>query len=90
MVARNGLGGFSDGDDGYVTAIVAARVSDPHWFNADPDTDPDPAFFLIAYPDQDEDSWSVKLTYHLPYNIVIEKKSILVTILPNGGVIPSP
>ncbi len=21
------------------------RVSDPHWFNADPDTDPDPAFF---------------------------------------------
>ncbi len=24
------------------------RVSDPHWFNADPDTDPDPAFFLIA------------------------------------------
>ncbi len=27
------------------------RVSDPHWFNADPDTDPDPAFFLIADPD---------------------------------------
>ncbi len=26
-------------------------VSDPHWFNADPDTDPDPAFFLIADPD---------------------------------------
>ncbi len=25
------------------------RVSDPHWFNADPDTDP--AFFLIADPD---------------------------------------
>jgi hypothetical protein len=25
------------------------RVSDPHWFNADPD--PDPAFFLIADPD---------------------------------------
>ncbi len=24
------------------------RVSDPHLFNADPDTDPDPAFFLIA------------------------------------------
>jgi hypothetical protein len=26
------------------------RVSDPHLFNADPDTDPDPAFFLIADP----------------------------------------
>ncbi len=26
-------------------------VSDPHWFNADPDTDPDPAFLLIADPD---------------------------------------
>ncbi len=25
------------------------RVSDPHWFNAD--SDPDPAFFLIADPD---------------------------------------
>jgi hypothetical protein len=28
-----------------------SRVSDPHWFNADPDTDPDLAFFLIADPD---------------------------------------
>ncbi len=28
-----------------------SRVSDPHWFNADPDTHPDPAFFLIADPD---------------------------------------
>jgi hypothetical protein len=27
------------------------RVSDPHCFNADPDMDPDPAFFLIADPD---------------------------------------
>ncbi len=27
------------------------RVSDPHWFIADPDTDPDPAFFLNADPD---------------------------------------
>ncbi len=31
--------------------ILVSRVSDPHWFNADPDTDPDPAFFLIADPD---------------------------------------
>ncbi len=31
--------------------ILPSRVSDPHWFNADPDTDPDPAFLLIADPD---------------------------------------
>ncbi len=31
--------------------MLINRVSDPHWFNADPDTDPDPAFFLIADPD---------------------------------------
>ncbi len=31
--------------------MATNRVSDPHWFNADPDTDPDPAFFLIADPD---------------------------------------
>ncbi len=31
--------------------LPLGRVSDPHWFNADPDTDPDPAFFLIADPD---------------------------------------
>ncbi len=30
-------------------------VSDTHWFNADPDTDPDPAFFVIA--DMDSGSW---------------------------------
>ncbi len=30
---------------------LLSRVSDPHWFNADPDTDPDPAFFLIADPE---------------------------------------
>ncbi len=31
--------------------LNTSRVSDPHWFNADPDTDPDPEFFLIADPD---------------------------------------
>ena len=31
-----------------------------------------------------------QIFYHLPYNIVIERTSIWVTILPNGGVIPSP
>jgi len=36
---------------GMFIRIPASRVSDPHWFNADPDTDPDPVFFLIADPD---------------------------------------
>ncbi len=27
------------------------RVSDPHWFNADPETNLDPTFFLILDPD---------------------------------------
>ncbi len=31
--------------------IIITRVLDPHWFNADPHTDPDPVFFLIADPD---------------------------------------
>jgi hypothetical protein len=35
-------------------------VSDPHWFNADPDTDPDPAFFLIADPDPGFDDLKLK------------------------------
>jgi hypothetical protein len=32
---------------------IFSRVSDPHWFNADPDPDPapDPAIFLISDPD---------------------------------------
>jgi hypothetical protein len=34
-----------------VITPAATRVSDPHLFNADPDTDPDLAFFLIADPD---------------------------------------
>ncbi len=33
----------------HVMILVANRVADPHWFNADPD--PDPAFVLIADPD---------------------------------------
>jgi hypothetical protein len=31
--------------------VCESRVADPHRFIADPDTDPDPAFFLIADPD---------------------------------------
>ncbi len=40
--------------------MVTGRVSDPHWFNADPDTDPDPAFFLIADPDPGFDDLKLK------------------------------
>ncbi len=36
---------------GLLILSFPTRVSDPLWFNADPDTDPDPAFFLIADPD---------------------------------------
>ncbi len=46
------LGGFQN---------VSCRVSDPHWFNGDPDTDPDPAFFLIADPDSGSGSRTPKL-----------------------------
>ncbi len=38
---------------------VQVRVSDPHLFNADPDTDP--AFFLIADPDPDPGFYDLKL-----------------------------
>ncbi len=41
--------------------LPKGRVSDPHWFNADPDTDPDPAFFLIAIPDPDPGFDDLKL-----------------------------
>ncbi len=170
-MARNGLGGFSDGDDGYDPAIVAAavlririrdpavpgsnffpsriRIPDPNrlhpgsrilikefmylnpnkskkmvsklWsglFIPDPGSGcwlspiPDPGSrgqkgtlsririrntgirdwvpFWPLDPRPRAGPWSVKLTYHLPYNIVIERTSIWVTILPNGGIISSP
>jgi hypothetical protein len=38
------------------------RVSDPHGFNADPDTDP--AFFLIADPDPGFDDLKLKKIYN--------------------------
>jgi hypothetical protein len=38
-------------------SIVHPRVSDPHWFNADPD----PAFFLIADPDSGSRVWWPKI-----------------------------
>ncbi len=41
-----------------LTNVGTGRVSDPHRFNADPDTDPDPAFFLIADPDSGSGSGS--------------------------------
>ncbi len=40
--------------------FVIVRVSDPQWFNADPDTDPDPEFFLITDPDPGFDDLKLK------------------------------
>ena len=45
-----------------------ARVSDPHWFIADPDTDPDPAFFLIADPDPGFGDLKLKKIYNKKFN----------------------
>ncbi len=44
--------------------LYSTRVSDPHWFNADPDTDPDPAFFLID-PDPGFDDLKFKKNLQL-------------------------
>ncbi len=53
------------------TSSISNRVSDPHWFNADPDTDPDPAFFLIADPDPGYGSrvWWSKIEKNLQLEI---------------------
>ncbi len=48
--------------------LGSIRVSDPHWFNADPDTDPDPAFFQIADPDSG--SGILKLTKFIAGNLI--------------------
>ena len=32
-----------------------SRFSDPHWFNADPDTDADPTIFILSSPSADPD-----------------------------------
>ncbi len=36
-------------------SMKLTRVVDAHWFNADPDTDPDTVFFITADPDPDPD-----------------------------------
>jgi hypothetical protein len=41
-----------------------SRVSDPHRFNADPDTDPDPAFHLITDPDPGFDDLKLEKMYN--------------------------
>jgi hypothetical protein len=52
--------------------LPMGRVSDPHRFNADPDTDPDPAFFLIADPDSDPgfDDLKMKKIYSWKFNFI--------------------
>jgi hypothetical protein len=52
--------------------IRIRRVSDPHWFNADPDTDPDPAFVLIADPDSG--SGSRLLWQKIDKKLLLKKK----------------
>ncbi len=51
---------------------VLRRVSDPHWFNADPD--PDPAFLLIADPDPGSGSrlWWSKIEKNLQLEILFK------------------
>jgi hypothetical protein len=44
------------------------RVADPYCFNADPDTDPDLAFFLIADPDPGFDDQKLKKIYSWKFN----------------------
>jgi hypothetical protein len=38
------------------TQFLSSRVVDPHRFSVDPDTDPDPAFLLIADLDPDSNA----------------------------------
>jgi len=61
------------------------RVADPHWFNADRDTDPDPAFFIIADPDPvlDTGFWWLKIEKNLKlkkiYIFLIKNCNILIS-----------
>ncbi len=45
----------------FLVSRIFYRVSDPHWFNADPETYPDPAFVIIADPDPDPGFDDLKL-----------------------------
>ncbi len=54
------------------------RVSDPHWFNADPDTDPDPAFFLIADLDPGFDDLKFKKIYSWKLNFLFSWSKIAI------------
>jgi len=45
----------------WMISYVLGRVSDPHWFNAATDTDPDQTFFLIADPDPGSRVWWPKI-----------------------------
>ncbi len=47
--------------------LVRGRVSDPHWFNADPDTDPDPATQINADPKPWSEVW---IRIRLPIRIL--------------------
>jgi hypothetical protein len=56
----------------YNLLIPTGRVSDPHWLNADPDTDPDPAFFLIPDPGSGSRVWWSKIEKNLQLEDLIK------------------
>jgi hypothetical protein len=58
---------------------IKSRVSDPHRFNADPDTDPDPAFFLIADPDPGFDDLKLKKNYSWNFNFYFLEQKLQFT-----------
>ncbi len=60
-----------------VFKTVSTRVSDPHWFNVDPD--PDPAFFLIADPDPGFDDLKLKKNYSWKFNFYFLDQKLQLT-----------
>ncbi len=68
--------------------VPKIRISDPNWFNADPDTDQDPAFFPIADPDPGSGSrvWWPKIWKKIysfkTFNIFLIKNCNLLTPRP--------
>jgi hypothetical protein len=71
-------------------ALLSTRVSDPHWFTADPDEDLDPAFFLIANPDPGSGSrvWWPKIekiySWKLIFIFLIKNCHLLILGLHKG------
>jgi hypothetical protein len=69
--------------DSSATAVTI-RVANPHWFNADPDRDPDLAFFLIAdpHPDPGFDYLKLKKIYSWKFNFYFLDRKLQFTYSP--------